>query len=161
MARGYMYYITKTKDRDVHFHSVFYNEYIDTIGAEYLSDCDETESEEPLKWLADSISNKGAAIGYGSMGDFKFSFRFDQLNQAQQDYFRPKLEKLKETVEKLTLFDVIHSAPLLDNIINNRYSDMITFADENTESTMTVDDFIRQLEPGVTYYVYKRTILMH
>lgn len=160
MAKGYLYYVTTEKTRNVCFNAAVYLDNVNVLGAEYLEDCDENESEEPLKWLADFLGGMGAVIDRDDTGIFRFSFRFYNMESVQQDYFRPKLEKLKETVEKLTLSDVVQHTPELDSVLNDRYGDMIRLEDGRSDSFVTMDDFIRQLKSGVTCYVYKETILM-
>lgn len=98
-----------------------------------------TESEDLLKGMADVIALKDVGI--------------DVLHFST-------LIKLKEQVAALTLEDVIHTSPSLDFILENQYGDLIEC--ENISSTaMSMDDFIRNMESGVTYYVYERVILMH
>ncbi len=166
MARGYSYYIMSNvmsnNDTDVTFGAGNYYEDLDSLGIEWVEDVDEEKSKEPLEWLADTMSRLGAAV-YFSCGsnDFVFSFKFSKVEKAQQDWFKPKLEKLKNEAAKLTLSDIIRSEHSLDYIQNDNYGDMITMNDGFSDINMTVDDFIRQLKPGVFYYVYKKTVLMH
>lgn len=168
MARGYIYYVTTDKDQDVSFNKGNYFGKLDILGAvNYMEDQTEVQSEEPLKWLSDTLYRLGAVIGYGySLGSFGFSFVFENVPKAQQDWFRPKLELLKKNVDALTLSDVIRSAPCLDHILDDTYNSLIALNDGGqdvnvTADDITVDDLIRRLKPGVTYYVYSKVILMH
>lgn len=160
MARGIIYFITKDKNQVIDFGEQNYYDRLDIIHADYVQDEDEESSATSIEMLKDTINNLGAVIWLGE-GDFGFSFRFNAVSEMQRNYFRPKLEALKEKVANLQLFDVIRSAPDLNSIINDDYGNMITLGEEAAGSTITVDNFIRRVEPGVTYYVYKKTILMH
>lgn len=164
MARGHIYCITTDKDMDVSFSESSYYEKLDSIGADYVEDQTKEYSEEPLKWLSDTMFRLGATVGYNFMPGFAFSFNFLKVEQMREDYFRPKLEKLKAEAAGLDLFQVIQRAPNLNWICNNKYTDAIELHDAETGDSgtfLTVDDFIRQVRPGVTYYVYEKVILMH
>ncbi len=162
MARGYIYYVTSDKDIDPTFTESNYYDSLDSLGADYVQDCDEEDSVEQISWFEDKLKGMGAVISTDNLQDgFSFSFRFDRVNEMQQAYFKIKLEKLKEEASKLTLFDVIRSAPTLDYITNDTYGDMVEFCGVNSSATITVDNMVRQIEPGVTYYVCNKTILMH
>lgn len=164
MARGNIFYITTDKDADVSFGESSYYEKLDTIGADYVEDQTKERSEIPVRWLSDTMFRLGATVGYNSMPGFAFSFSFLKTEQMLQDYFRPKLEKLKADAAAFDLFQVIQSAPRLDWICNNEYTDAVELHDEENGDSgtfLTVDDFIRRIRPGTTYYVYESVILMH
>lgn len=161
MARGYIFYITNVKDMDVCFNANYYGDCEDAIDVDYVKDCSEEKSKIPLEWLEKTMSDMGAVINREQNGYFKFFFRFHETEKVQQDYFRPKLKQLKKIVNELTLSDVVRCAPSLDSIVNNNYTDLITFEDESSEYVITVDEFIRRLQPGVTYYVYEKVLLIH
>lgn len=160
MARGTIYFITKDKDQVIDFGEQDYYDRLDILNVGYVQDEDEESSATSIEMFRDTINKLGAIIWLGER-DFGFSFRFNAVSEMQRKYFKPKFEILKEKVANLQLFDVIRSAPDLNNIINDGYGDVITLGEEAAGSTITVDDFIRRVEPGVTYYVYKKTILMH
>lgn len=162
MARGHMFYITTVKDQDISFSADSYYEKLDAIGTDHLNDLTVEASAGPIQTFLKSMTELGATIEYGHFDDdLEFSFRFVNIEEVQQNWFRPKLEKLKKEAEKLTLFDVIRAATCLDYIVNNDYEDLIAFDTVESNVEITVDDFIRQLKPGVTYYLYKKVILMH
>ena len=160
MARGTIYFITKDKNQAVDFKEENYYDRLDIIHADYVQDEDEDSSKTSLGMFKDTIGKLGAVI-LPCEDDFNFSFRFNAVSEMQRNHFKPKLETLKEKVKNLNLFDVIQSAPDLNSILNDDYDDVITLGEEAVGSTITVDDFIRRVEPGITYYVYKKTILIH
>lgn len=162
MARGYIYYITTDKDKDVCFSEFSYYENLDAINADYVQDTVGESAGEPLRWLKDTVSGMGAKVG--DMPGFAFSFQFDKVEQMLRDYFSPKLAKLKEEAAALDLFKVIRSGPALDYICNNQYSDAVELHDNESGSNgtfLSMDDFIRQVRSGAVYYVYGKLILMH
>lgn len=166
MGRGNIFYITKDKNKDVSFNETNYYDKLETYRIDCVDNQNEEESQIPLNCLRKQLYELGATVdipsGPGDANrDFYFSFSFDRIERAQQDYFRPKLEHLKKTVSELSLFQVIRSAPVLDFMLDDQYGDLFTFNDGMYESTISFDDFIRRMEPGVTYYVYKRVIYMH
>ncbi len=162
MGRGNIYYITKNKNKDVSFDERTYYDKLDILGVDYVQNQTKEESEIPLEHMQKVMQMLGAVTGYGHDNrDFAFSFWFDDVEKAKQDYFRPKLNNLKQQVEALTLSDVIHSAPYLDFIMDNDQGDLVVFDDEDYECNVSLDNFIRKLEPHVNYYVYKKVILMH
>lgn len=162
MARGYIYYVTKNKDQDVSFTKEQYYESLDRLGIDYVDDMANEDSADILKMLAEMLYKQGAVVGYGhSNRDFMFSFVFSDADSMKRNYFEPKLAKLKAEAAALTLENVIRSAPCLDCITNSNYSDLVAFDDGNATTDMTFDNFIRNLESGVTYYVYRKVILAH
>lgn len=164
MGRGNIYYITKKKDADIHFDKTDYYDKLDGLGINHVDNQSEKQSKIPLECLQENMLNLGAITGYGYDNNyFAFSFHFDELiiERAKQNYFKPRLEQLKKQVEALTLSDVVQTAPCLDFIVDDNYGDLITFYNGDSECSISLDDFIRRLEPGVTYYVYEKVILMH
>lgn len=160
MARGVIYYIANNP-HEVTFDESDYYDHLEALGADYVKNETKQDSEIPLEYLQKQLMKLGAVTGYGQIdGQFTFSFCFSDADSARRLYFEPKLIKLKEQVAALTLEDVIHTSPSLDFILENQYGDLIEC--ENISSTaMSMDDFIRNMESGVTYYVYERVILMH
>lgn len=162
MARGHIYYITTDEHKDVGFDESSYYGRLDALDIDYVLNQTKEDSEIPLEWLQELMQKAGAAIGYGyDNGSFAFSFCFEKTEKMQQDYFRPKLEKLKKETEALTLFDVIRAAPSLDTILDNQYGDLVELDDGETESLVSMDTFIRRIKPGTIYYVYECVILAH
>lgn len=153
-----MYYITKKKDEDIQFDESDYYDRLDCLGVDYVKNLTKQESQQPLGWLQETLLRLGAVISYGYDGkNIAYAFFFNKTEVIKQNYFRPKLEKLKEDVQNLTLPDVVKAAPILDFIMDNEYGDLIVLDGEN----LSLDDFIRHIEPGVTYYVHDQVILMH
>ena len=162
MARGDIYYITtKRDDRVSRFEESLFYDQLDRYGLDYVEGRDEEQSKDPLRYLKEELEKMGAAVSEEKKTQFTFSFCFPDLEKARKEYFEPKLEKLKQEAAGLTLDAVIRRTPCLDMILNDTYGDMVMFMDGLSESTVTFDDFIRQLKPDVTCYVLGRTILMH
>lgn len=162
MGRGTIYYVTTNKYNGVDFDESDYYDDLSALQVDYVENESKENSEVSLSCLRKTLQEMGAITGYGkSNGHFAFSFCFSKLEKAQQKYFKPKLEKLKKQVEDLTLFDVIKSAPCLDFIMDNDCGDLIELHDHPTSVRITLDNFIRILKPGVTYYVYEKVIFMH
>lgn len=162
MARGDIYYITtKRDDRASHFEESLFYDQLDRYGLDYVEGRDEEQSKDPLRYLKEELEKMGAAVSEEKGTQFAFSFRFPDLEKTRKEYFGPKLEKLKKEAAELDLETVIRRTPCLDMILNDTYSDMVMFTDDLSESTVTFDDFIRQLKPDTVCYVLGRTILMH
>lgn len=165
MARGDIYYITTKKDDQARYFNegMFYDQ-LDRYGLDYVEDRGKDQSVETLHYLSDMLRQMGAVITDGTdLTDrhFAFAFCFHDREKAQREYFEQKLEKLKKEVAGLELSKVIKSAPCLDMILNDTYTDMVVLSEEPSGSTMTYDDFIRRIKEGVTYYVFECTVLMH
>ncbi len=160
MARGVIYYIANNPC-EVTFDESDYYEHLEALGADYVKNETKEDSEISLECLQEQLMKLGAVTGYGqSNGQFAFSFSFSNADAARHLYFKPKLVKLKEQVAALTLEDVIRTSPSLDFILDNQYGDLIECRNIS-DAAMSVDDFIRNMESDVTYYVYEHVILMH
>lgn len=160
MARGTIFYITRNPEQDISFGESNYYDKLDVLKLDYVKDQDGDESEVPLECLKKMLAGLGAAVT-GWESPFSFMFRFRAVEKAKRDYFAPRLEKFKKQAQALTIESVMRSAPALDFILDNEYGDIITLAQPYGETDLTLDDFLRQLEPDVSYYVYGRVILMH
>ncbi len=135
---GYIYYITTDADQDIRFNAENYYESYKALKADYTEDLSRSESESPLKTFYRKIYELGAVIGFGraeSGRHFDFSFKFSDVSVPQQKY--------------------------LDHVLNNYLTDWITLSDGVSETTMTVDDFIRQLKPDVIYHVYEKAVAIY
>lgn len=145
MARGTIYYITERPEEPViGFDSGSLAEEIDRIGASYADDKNTEESVSALSEIRDDMLHRGARIIYDVSRDgFSFALTLDDAFKFKQDYFGPRLAKLKEKAAALQLFDVIQTAPLLDNMLNDEYGDYVCF---NGSDFMTYDNFIRRME---------------
>lgn len=169
MGRGSIYYITDDKEDDgSHFAAYNYYNREDIMGVDYVKDLRGADARAALECLKGKMQQLGASAEYfnGTLIGYEdesiaFSFRFDKVEAMLMDYFRPKLEKLKANAKALTLPDVIRSAPSLDFICNNDASDLIELNRDGCACLLTVDDFIRQVEPGITYYACSHIVLMH
>lgn len=157
MARGHIYYVTPTRYPSVDFKAENYYGTLDAHGIINVKNISWEDSGPALKWLKDTMKKVGAKIGKADI-PYEYNFSFDKVNKAQDAYFRPKLEKLKKSVQDLSLFDVIRSAPKLDYVLDDKHGDLIEL--EGT-GLISVDDFVRGLKPQVTYYVYDHVILMN
>lgn len=166
MGRGNMYYISREKNEDIsHFTKDNFEHRLEALLIDYMKDLSESEAQVPLGNLQKAMQELGAITSYGysvnGNGKIAYGFVFGSVEEMKKRYFTPKLGKLKANVEALTLFDVIKSAPALDFICNDETTDLIILKENGFEQELTMDDFIRHLEAGVTYYVYNRVILMH
>lgn len=163
MARGDIFCI-KDEERkgSISFDEEQYYDKLETLGIDYVQNKDGDEAAVSIDCLKDTLKGLGAEIHDNVEYPFAFAFRFGAVEHMLSTYFKPRLEKLKAEVEKLTLFDITKlSVPSFDHIINDDYDDMVTLMEERAESTMTLDMFLRQIRPGITYYVHSRIILMH
>lgn len=160
MARGVIYYIAD-KPCDVTFDESDYYEHLEVLGADYVKNETKEDSEVSLECLQEQLMKLGAVTGYGqSNGQFAFSFSFSDADAARRLYFEPKLAKLKEQADELTLEDVIHASPTFDFILDEQYGDVVK-CESLSSGLLSMNDFIRNMESGVTYYVYECVILMH
>lgn len=164
MARGYIYHIST--DAGIYgatpsFDEKDYYDKLDVLGLDHVGNMSEDESFVALTYLMDSFKNFGAAVGYNDGGDYTYEFRFDQAYKVKEGYFSHKLTQLKQKVANLSLDSVIREAPDLDCICNNCYGDLVEYSDGLASRTLTMDDFIRYIEDGVTYQVYKKVVLAH
>lgn len=164
MAGRYLYYVSSDANKMVCFDESDYYDSLNAMDADYVKNMNEAESKEPIKYLENVLSDLGAAIGYSREirdAGFAYSFRFEDVEKMKEQYFKPKLEKLKKEAENLTLYELIRQAPDLNRIINDPYDNMVTLWDVVCETTLTMDSFIRETEPKTAYYVYKNVILIH
>lgn len=166
MRTNYIYYVTKDKDQYPKFNAEKYLHKMNAYNIKSAYDLSEDQSNTPLKTLDDMLCKLGAVIGYGSMNDFKFLFWFDNVQKAKTQYFRTRFEKFMREAQALTLDSVLTSAPALDSILNDKCSDLVEMHLNNygctiADYTFTLDNFIRSLESGITYYVYEKTIQIH
>lgn len=160
MARGTIYYITdRPEELVIRFDSMSLAGEIDAIGASYADNKSTDESVSALSGIRDDMLHKGARIICDVNHDgFSFALTLDNAFKFKQDYFGPRLAKLKEKAAVLQLFDVIQSAPMLDNMLNDEYGDYVCF---NGSSFLTYDNFIRRIEQGKTYYVLDHVLYLH
>lgn len=143
-----------------------YNEKLDIIGCDFVQNCSD---KSQTKQVQDRMYFLGATIDPVTkrMPGYAFSFCFEKesiLKRAKERYFSSRFEKLRSTVKTLTLEAIIERAPSLDCICNNEYSDAVELYDQeegDNGTFITMDDFIRRIRPGVTYYVSESTVLMH
>lgn len=159
-----MYYITTDLGVEVDFDESDFYDHLEALHVDYVKNMSVQESEDPIRWLDQMLTKLGAAIGYHKElkdGGFACCFRFEDAEKMKAAYFGPKLMKLKEEAEKLTLFELLHRAPELDRIIDDPYDDRVIFRDAADESMFTKDAFIREIKSGVTYYLYEKVILLH
>lgn len=161
MNINYIHYVTKDKDQYPEFNAEKYWHKMNAYNIKFAYDLSEDQSEIPLKTFDNMLCKLGAVIGYGSMNDFKFSFWFDNVQKAKTQYFRLRFEKFMREAQALTLENVLMSAPALDSILNDKCSDLVKIHLNNSDYTFTLDDFIRSLESGTTYYVYEKVIRIH
>lgn len=160
MAIGHIFYITTDPWQEVSFGESDYYEKLEMFGMSHVEDVGTVLASIPLKSLEDTMRGLGASIAYGYKG-FAFTFSFKDAEAAKQQYFRPKLEKLRERVSSLTLSNIICQPPALDCILDDGYGNRVMLADGDCRSDIGFDGFIRQLKAGTTYYVYEKTVLMH
>ena len=166
MGRGYIYFITKDKHSDVSFGASNYENCLGELGVDYVKDEKKKESMELVQEFSSRMHQlRATTVLDNDKKDFKVSFYFTDADEAKRLYFEPLLKALKEQVEALTLENLISSGysigALVYSMANDNFGDLIEFENEVGTTRMTLDDFIRQIEPDVTYYVYKRVIFMH
>lgn len=161
MGRGNIYYLTKRKDQDISFSERDYYDELDKLQLDYVEDQIGPAAEVPLEYFRKYMKKLGAEIVPGDGDSLAFGFIFSEVEELKKNYFKPKLEKLKKKVDELTLENVINTAPDLDHICNDEFSDLIVLDVVAYDKQLTVDDFIRELEPNATYYVYHNVIYMH
>lgn len=159
MARGTIYYITKDRNQPVDFKEQYYYDRLDILHADRVMEEDRDSAELSVECFKGTMEQIGA-ITQEEEANFGFSFRFENVKEAKQNYFRPKFDQLRQKVASLHLSAIVRSAPDLNSIINDDYGDVIVMNDFAPGYTITFDDFIRKLESDVTYYVYRKTIIM-
>lgn len=159
MARGTIYYITDRPDEPViGFDSISLMKELDAIGADCADDKSSAESVSAVSGLRDDMLHRGARIICNPKTPcFAFALSLDNDDEFKRDYFGPRLAKLKEKAAALQLYDVIQSAPALDDMLNEEYGDRVYF----NGRLLTYDDFIRQMEQETAYYVLDRVLYLH
>lgn len=155
MGRGYIYYITKDKDEEPSFDESDYYDRLDALHVDYVQN---ESSENPLESLQQTLQELGAVLGYGYDKNFAFSFSFKDVDKAKREFFEPRLRALKENVAALTLEHMVESEPAFEITPKG---DLIAMEAYYGDSLCSVDDFIRSLESGVSYYVYEKVVFMH
>ena len=80
-----------------------------------------------------------------------------QLYEFKTSYFRNKFETIKTAAGTMTICEFIqpgHEKLLkLEKALSGRNGDMVSFTTNIGTSYMTLDSFIRKLEPSMTYYL--------
>lgn len=155
MGRGYIYYITKDKDAEPSFDESDYYDRLDALHVDYVQ---HEFSEHVLESLQQSLQSLGAVPGYGYDKNFAFSFSFEDADKAKREFFESRLRALKKNVAALTLERMVQSEPAFEITPKG---DLIAMETDYGDSLCSVDDFIRSLESGVSYYVYEKVIFMH
>lgn len=162
MARGNIYYITKDCNNDKSFDESDYYSELKSLGVDYVKNVGREESEIPLESLSNMLQRLGADVmPFTGYGDFAFSFSFEDAENAKLEHFGPKLAEFKKQAMALKLESVIRTPFAFDFILDDNYGDLVAFNGGTYECLITVDDLIRRIESGVTYYVCDRVILMH
>lgn len=161
---SYVYYITTDERLPAYFPSADLIEYIRKLEKRDITLLDVSESKLPLQNLENQMKELGGETDWmlpthwcfeKDAGNYPLRFRVPRENVAKKKYFEPKLKRLKTVVEGIHLLDVISHAPNLDMFLNDKNGDKVMLITQEKEEMLTMDNFIRQLDSYVSYYVYE------
>lgn len=161
---SYVYYITTDERLPAYFPSADLIEYIRKLEKRDIALLDVSESKLPLQKLDEQMKELGGETDWmlpthwcfeKDAGNYPLRFRVPHEDEAGKKYFEPKLKRLKSAVEGIQLLEAIMHAPNLDVFLNDKNGDRVMLITREKETMLTFDDFIRQLDPYVSYYVYE------
>lgn len=109
--------------------------------ADYVADS--PDRQEDIDWFISCIGPDHVECD-GNMIIF--------LPEFKEGYFKPRLEKLKQTVQELTL-EQFANYSLINYDIRRFVVDEYGFYVLIDKCWMPFDDFVRELEEGVPYYI--------
>ena len=93
---------------------------------------------------------------------FSFHIMEGRIRESREDHFRPKLKRLKQMAESLTLDGILEDGiPVLDGILDDGDGDWITLQNGKMVRNMTFDRFLLDMKPDTEYYVQKSVVELH
>lgn len=159
MARGYLYEISDNLDNypisSLDIESMY--RYCG-IEFEYIEKISNNETMENRKNLIELLEQYGFTIGSQEDNNTTLTYISTTIT-AKKNYFRSRLEQLKEQIKDITLKEFANETSTIRYIqeaIEDKYGDAVSFND----SFYSFDDFIRQMKPNTKYYV-GNICLMH
>ena len=153
MARGYIYEVSENLE-DLGMMKEY--DFFKTPGfsfADAYKDMQEAEAEQVTAGLLQGFRGFGARV---LLKEGRLGFAFS--GEARRSYFRPKFNRAKELLEKMTLEEFSTSDPFsLRRAIRNNCEDAVYY----DYMFLPLDDFIREyMKEGTEYYV-GNVVLMH
>lgn len=164
MARGTMYQVVKKiGDLNTMSESDFYDK-LDLLSCDFVKDEDEEESEIHIGWLREEFDHCGIAI---FIIDDGYHFRTpgaEKLMDFKKLFFYDRFERFKRLFANFNAEDFcsVQAVSGLQQKIEDNYTDAVCYWDDCfQERIMTLDKFVRSLEPETDYYISQKTVLMH
>lgn len=132
------------------------------IHSMYSGDLDAHEGKEfnrtkkaddsEIKQVTDLLKHHGFQIGYATVDvgpDEKEIPYFVSTTMAKKNYFHARFKQFKKLAENMTLDEFATSVSTIQSTIEETFSDAVY---HNTAFD-TFDNFIRNTQPGVKYYI--------
>lgn len=166
-----MYHITAEPERLGCMTEEDFYDHIDALGADYVQDQDPEDAKYALDALRRRLDDAGFATSDPDPEDGydDEAFRFttggqDALDACKDGWFKDIFKELRSKVAAMTLAQFSRDtgpAYGLTELVNDRFGDHAYLDMGTGPATYTVPSFIRNLEPGRTYYVSSNTVYLH
>jgi len=153
MARGYIYEISKNPENIGEMtEDCFYN-----MSLDYVTNIEE---ETAASLVDDFMLSLHEMFGFTIGREFingKCQNFIIANSISKKAYFEKRFLDFKDKVTVMTLDEFLSETWNLEMLINDRYSDAVY----EDECFHTKDQFIRNMELGVKYYISNHVVLMH
>lgn len=165
MAKGILYQITTDPEMTYAFDERDFFEDVYELGAEYVENSGEVQSEKDLERLRQILNG----IGFITKTDphvpgFMITpMDTEQARVIKETFFTPRLQAVKTVADELTLDDFVTRRSCITElveILDNESGDMVYLFDENYSRILSMDDFIRELKLDTKYWVLNKTITL-
>lgn len=155
--------------------SDFYDS-LETLCVNYVKERDVDESELDIECFLQSLISVGLFVEQievdiekegvsRTVKAYEIKTGDSQAMEAvKATYFNGRYSEFKDMAERFTekYFTDSSKIKAMKSLLEDDYSDCIRLKeDESIEETMTLDRFIRDMEPEMVYYLSPETILMH
>lgn len=149
MARGNLFEIsTHIDDLGETTESDFYVQC--GIIADYFSDIDPVK---PTKELLSRFLSAGIETGVQDDAEGRARPWFRLTQSSRQGFFKNKYEEFQRAANKLTLEEFSTGIDDIANLMEPQYSDAVYVTDNTGVYYDSIDDFLRNAETDVKYYI--------
>lgn len=165
MAKGILYQITTNPEMTYAFDERDFFEDVYELGAEYVENSGEVQSEKDLERLEHTLNGIGFVTETDPHvpGFVVLPMDAEQVGAMRKEFFAPRLQAVKTVADELTLDDFVTRRSCITElveILDNESGDMIYLFDDNYSRILSMDDFIRELKPDTKYWVLNKTITL-
>lgn len=140
----------------------FYDK-LDLLACNSVKEEDEETSEIHIGWLREEFDHCGIAIfiinngyhfrtpGAEKLMDFKKLFFYDRFGRFKRLF-------ANFSAEDFCSEEAVHDFQQeIQQVVENNHADAVCYWDDCQEHIMTLDKFVRSLEPETDYYISQRT----